>query len=328
VSDARLHSVRGFLARHAEDGWRVLERAGNLPSGWRVITGVRITHAVHDAPDELWRLAPRLHTATRLDGGLQVAPRQYLVGGEPDLWITVERGERASVELDDRTLTVSEGVLEIQLASLDPPLPTGSHEIVAGGIRRHFSTFGGFPVAAPTGVGALGHILERHSGYLPSSTDAEVLPAEPRRGQVFVCGASTLGAPDDLPEAVQPPVLVPTGFRAYVVLGARPGEVLTLLPPGKPDWLRAAGVTTTCQFFDQPLPFEPAWLIVEGNLGKQVRPLQKPPPEPDLALLPLRPARSEGAVGVWCETITAAAANAAPVRSYAETWERYVAAAA
>lgn len=175
--DALLPHVREFLLRYAESGWRVLDRTGNLPGGWRIVERVRITHAVPEVADELRRLAPRLHTATRLDGGLQIAPRQYLAAGEPDLWITVERGERAEIELDERTIAVSEGVLEVRLAALDPPLPPGVHEIVAGGIRRHFSTLTGFPVVTPAGAGSLGHVIERHGTYRPSSIDAEPLPS-------------------------------------------------------------------------------------------------------------------------------------------------------
>jgi hypothetical protein len=328
TTEALLPRVREFLLRYAENGWRVLDRTGNLPGGWRVVERVRITHAVPDVADDLRRLAPRLHTATRLEGGLQVAPRQYLTRGEPDLWITIGIGERAAVELDERTMTVSEGVLELKLSALDPPLAEGEHEIVAGGIRRHFSTFSGFPLAAPAGTGSLGHILELHGTYRPSSVDAEQLPVgEPRRGQVFVCGASTRARQEDLPEPVQPPVLVPAGFRAYTVVGAQPGEVLSLLPAGQPHWLRDIGPHVQCQFFDQPVAFEPEWLIVEGRLGTQIRPLRTPPADPDLALLRENGSREEGLIASWCEAISDAARTGARPHGYGEMWDKYVAAA-
>jgi hypothetical protein len=328
TTETLLPLVREFLMRYAENGWRVLDRAGNLPNGWRVIERVRITRAVPEAADVLRRLAPRLHTATRLDGGLQVAPKQYLTGGEPDLWITVERGERASFELDGRALAVSEGVLDLKLSALRPPLAEGNHEILAGGIRRHFSTFPGFPVSIPAGAGSLGHILEGQGVYRASSADAEELPTGgPRRGQVFVCGASTQGRPDDLPEPVQPPVLVPAGFQIYTVLGARPGDVLTLLPPVQPRWLREIGLHTRWQCFDQPVPFEPQWLVVEGQLGTQIRALRTPPRDPDSSPSASDGSRDEGVVASWCEAIHGAAETGALPQAHREVWNNYLEAA-
>jgi hypothetical protein len=323
TTDALLPRVREFLRRYAESGWRVLDRTGNLPGGWRLVERVRITREVPEIEDELRRLAPRLHTATRLAGGLQLAPRQYLTKGEPDLWITVERGEHAEIELDGRTIAVSEGVLELSLAELNPPLPTGDHEIVAGGIRRRFSTFDGFPVLTPAGAGSLGHVIERHGTYRPSSIDAEPLPPDgPRRGEVYVCGASTKALAEDLPEPVQPPVLVPVGFGSYTILGARPGEVMSLVLSPPPEWLRDIGLQAQCQFFDQPVPFEPVWLVMEGKLGIQIRALRLPPVEPDAA------APSNGSArAAWRDAISTAADAGARPRSYVEIWERYVAVA-
>jgi hypothetical protein len=327
TTEALLPRVREFLMRYAETGWRVLDRAGNLPGGWRVLERVSITKPVPEVSDELRRLAPRLHTATKFEGGLQVAPRQYLTGGEPDLWITVERGESVEIDLDERKIAVSENVLEVELASLDPPLPPGDHEIFAGGIRRHFSTFEGFPIATPASASSLGHVMERHGTYLPSSVDAEPLPANgPRSMEVYICGASTKGRVEDLPEPVQPPILVPFGFRTYAVLGAEPGEVLSLLPPKHPWWLRDAGLYGQCQFFDQPVPFEAQWLVLNGRLGLQVRPLRLPPADPVGGPLPSG-ARVEGLAAAWFETISGAGKVGVRPRVYPEIWDKYVAAA-
>ena len=265
--------MREFIARYAEDGWRVLDGTGNLPHGWRVIQHVKIVLPVAEVASELRRLAPRLHTATRLEGGLQVAPRQYLTEGEPDLWATAEPGARAEIELDDRRIGVSEAIMEVKLATLDPPLPSGDHEILAGGIRRRFSTLDGFPTPAPAGAGSLGHVFERHGTYRPSSLDAAPLTVgAPPRGHVYVCGASTRASTEDLPEPVQPPVLVPFGFRSYTIVGAQPGDVLSLVPPQPPPWLSDIQLDSQCQFFDQPVPFDAEWLIIEGSLGVQLRP--------------------------------------------------------
>jgi hypothetical protein len=326
TAEALLPRVREFLARYADGDWRVLDRTGNLPAGWRVVERVRITRSVPEVADELQRLAPRLHTATRLEGGLQVAPRQYLTRGEPDLWITVERGEQAEIELDERRIGVSDGVLEVRLAELDPPLGPGEHEIFAGGIRRHFTTFGGFPLVAPAGAGSLGHVFERHGTYRPSSVDAEPLPrGGPPRGQVYVCGASAQALPEDLPEPVQPPALVPVGLRAYTILGARHGDLLSLVPSKQPRWLNEIGLVGQCQFFDQPVPFEAEWLVTEGKLGLRVRPLRMPPAEPQSEQLDARrPPPSDGAVGAWREAIKSVAEAGARPRVCGEIWDRYV----
>jgi hypothetical protein len=328
TTDWLLPRVRGFLSRYAENGWRVLDKSGNLPAGWRIVDRVRITRAVREVADELWRLAPRLHTATRLVGGLQVAPGQYLTRGEPDLWITVEHGDRAEIELDEETIAVSEGVLEIRLSEFAPPLPAGDHQLVAGGIRRRFSTFDGFPLVAPAGAGSLGHVIERHRAYHPSSVGAQALPpGRPRRGQVYVCGASAEALAEDLPEPVEPPVLVPVGFSAYSILGARPGEVMSLVPPPPPRWLRDIGLDGQCQFFDQPVPFEPVWLVLHGRLGTQVRPLRVPPSEPDAASGANGAERTEGLAGAWCAAIAAAAEAGARPRFFGDVWDRFVAVA-
>ncbi len=328
TTDSLLPQVRDFLNKYADSGWRVLDRRGDLPAGWRIVDRVRITRAVPQVADALRRLAPRLHTATRLVGGLEIAPDQYLRRGEPDLWITVEHGDRAEIELDGRVTAVPEGVHEIHLSELDPPLPAGEHRLAAGGIRRRFSTFDGFPLVAPAGAGSLGHVIERHRTYRPSSTDAEaLLPGGPRRGQIYVCGASAKARPEDLPEPAQPPVLVPAGFRAYTILGARPGEILSLLPPPPPRWLRDIELSARCQFFDQPVPFEPVWLILDGKLGIQVRPLRDPPAEPDLMSGLANAERTNGAAAAWCSAITAAAGAGARPRSSGDVWDRFVAVA-
>jgi hypothetical protein len=325
TTEALLPRVQEFLTRYAESGWRVSDHKGTLPGGWRVIERVKITRAVPEVDEDLRRLAPRLHTATRLEGGLQIAPRQYLTGGEPDLWITVERGERTEIQLDERRFAASEDVLEVKLATLDPPIEQGDHEIVAGGIRRRFSTLSGFPVAIPAGAGSLGQVLERHGAYRPSSVDAERLPSDgPRRGQVFVCGASATAHLGDLPEAVHPPVLVPVGFANYTLLGAHPGDVLTLVPPEEPSWLRGIGLEAQCQFFDQPVPFQAEWLVLEGRLGTQIRALRLPPREPDATQPSPTGSRGEGLTAAWSEAIRDAGTAGARPRTFGEIWDEYV----
>jgi hypothetical protein len=334
TTDALLHRVVEFLADYAERGWQVLEQTGNLPKGWRVVQGIRIVKQVTRVDDELRRLAPRLHTATKLEGGLQVADRQYLTAGEPDLWVTTESG-RATVQLDDHNEELIEGILRVRLADLKPPLQPGPHELTAGGIRRRFSTLPGFGVVNTSGTGSLGHVFEVHGNYQPASDDAEELPGrEPPRGRVFVSGSSAKARPEDLPKPLEPPILVPAGFRDYTVLGATPGEVLRLLPPACPAWLKrvtvldGAGPTpltlgSKFQFFDQPVPFAAMWLIVSGELGARILPMKHPPDPPVCEVSSGVTGSADAAVQAWLSAIrTAVAAGVSPSR-YHEIWDLY-----
>ena len=317
----RLHQVRQFLTAHAESGWQELE-TNALPQGWAAIRGVRFTRPAAQAPLELTRLAPRLHTATRIAGGLQLGPQLFLTGGEPDVWISVEDGQAAAVELDGEALTAN-GTLELRLSRLTPPLGDGQHELVAGGIRRHFATVTGFPVVTPSGAATYGHIFEHHAAYKPKTVDAAPLAKRaPPRGTVYVCGASVIGDEADLPKAPIEPTLIPEGLADYVVLGASPNELLSPIPPERPRWIRSL-VDAPSQFFDLPLPFDAQWVIARALAGYQVRPLASCP----------KPATLEGAdsseaiPGEWCTAILRAAEDGARPLRYRETWDTYVEAA-
>jgi hypothetical protein len=324
VHAAALPPLRAFLNLHARAGWRVLDNAGNLPPGWVVVEQVHVASAVEAVPDELRRLAPRLNTATRLEGGLNIAPRQYLTRGEPDLWITIEHGQEATVEIDGTAERLPGGVAEFRLSRSLPPLPPGEHTIVAGGIIRRFTSFPGFPVASTQGTGALGHVLERHAHYVPLSGHATELPvSEPPRGRVYVRGAAARGRGEDLPHPVAPPVLLPVGFEAYEILGARAGELLTAVPPTRPAWLHALGIGDRWQFFDQPVPFEPEWVILQGGFGIRIRAAVDDIRPPEVA------AQAGPAELSWSDALLRAAAGGAePPAEQASQWDAYLEAAA
>lgn len=301
----------------------MLDNRGNLPTGWVVVERVQIASAVAAVPDELRRLAPRLNTATRLDGGLQVAPGQYLTEGEPDLWVTIEGHQRAIVEIDGTEERLSAGIAEFPLSRSVPPIPPGEHTIVAGGITRRFVSFTGFPLTSPHGTGALGHALERHAHYVPLSGHAiELAGDDPPRGHVYVRGAAARGLEEDLPHPIAPPILLPVGFESYAILGAHPGELLTGAAPSPPRWLESLGLGARWQFFDQPVPFSPEWVILQGRLRIRVRPAAAVLhlPEPATGLGP--------AVIGWCDALlSAAAAGAEPSAELLGHWAAYLEAA-
>jgi hypothetical protein len=311
--------VRNFLRTHAEPGWRPLPETGALPAGWKVLDRVQVTSPATPAQDHLAPLAPRFGTSTSFEGGLEITRSQYLVGGEPDLWVTIDERGEAQLEIDGETVQLGGGVVRFRLSEMD--LPAGDHYVRVGGLTRRFSTFAGFETAAPSGTGTLGHALRRGHGYSPEAAGAESLPhAEPPRGTVYVCGASARADPADLPEPLAPPILLPAGFHRYVVLGCAPGEVVEISDPHGPTWLSKIGLGGQYQFFDQPLRFEAQWVILEGRANTQVRPLREPPVTPA--------ARATGTpedTERWCESILhAASINVRCRPEYEDAWERYV----
>lgn len=321
VSNRLLPGVRDFLEKHADRGFSEIE-TNQLPRGWHVFRGVRFTRAVALAPPDLTPLAPRMHTATRIAGGLQLAPALYLTGGEPDVWISIGEGETATVELDGEPTHVK-GALELRLSTLEPPLGEGQHELLAGGIRRHFTTTTGFPVVRPAGAAEYGHVFERHNNYLPKSIDAVHLgKREPPKGTVYVSGASVIGDPADLPQAPAEPVLIPNGLTNYVVLGASPYELISPIPPQKPRWIRRF-VNAPGQFFDCPVPFAAQWVIARGRDGIQVRALQAQPLPPD----PGEADPAESVPATWCAAVLHAAEAGAQPLYNKDIWQQYVQAA-
>jgi hypothetical protein len=284
VHASALADVRSFLARCARSGWRELQQpVGNIPASWTVIERVRLSAVPHGVPPHLSSLAPRLYTAMRLEGGLPLSSGIYLVGGEPDVWLMVEPGERCVLDIDGaKQQELSEGSLELRLT--DFHLPVGKHEISAGGVRRRLTSERGFGLPATFGTASLGHVLRRHRDYQPVSEIATPLldGGIPPAGTVHVCGAATLASPADLPRGDRPPELLPTGFDEYVVLGAQAGELVVPLAPERPGWLERLGLSAW-QFFDVPLTFRPKWLIYRGRAGTRVHRWGDPETQPSRA---------------------------------------------
>jgi hypothetical protein len=271
---------------------------------------------VLNAPPELARLAPRLNTATRLEGGLQIASGQYLVGGEPDLWITVGAGESCDITIDGHTERFRPGVVPLRLSELG--LSAGRHVIVAGGITRNVTTSPGFPVVAAMGTGRLGHEFARHRSYRPRTEIAGALPpGPPPSGTVRLSGAKVEGSPDDLPIGPLPPILLRTGL-SFLLLGARPGEILEVPSPDRPEWLSDLGLEP--QFFDCPAPFPIEWSVQQGQLGgTKVRAIGEPPSPPlrDQAI-------GAAPAHAWARTIADADGGNEEGAASAETWNEYV----
>lgn len=313
-----LEDVRRFLTGYAESGWRELPASGGLPAGWRVFSQVQITSPAYPTQDHLHRLVPRFGTASSFEGGLKITSGQYLVGGEPDLWVTVAEGDETSVEIDGEPAELGHRVVCLRLAEMG--LPAGPHHIRVGGLTRRFTTFDGLPTPAPSGTGSLGHVLRRGRTYMPDVAGAQPFPSDATsRGTVRVSGARAIASPADLPEPVHPPILLPAGFKRYTILGRAPGEVFEPTDPGRPAWLDVVGLDDQYQFFDvdQPLPFDAQWLMIEGVAEIRIRALQRPPapPAPEVA--------SDAKLARWCEVITRAVSEARCCPEYEVVLELY-----
>jgi hypothetical protein len=303
VHAALLEPVRQFLSDHAETGWREAPGSGNLPADWRVLDSVRITSPASPSEPYLRPLAPRFGTASSFEGGLRVRGSQYLLSGEPDLWITVAPGDEPDVTVDGEPVALSGPITQIRLSQYG--LIAGKHSVAIGGLTRHFTTYAGVEVAASSGSGSLAHILKRGRGYAPLGAGPQSLPAgEQPRGTVRVSGAAAIADSDDLPEPPTPPVLLPAGFKEYAVLGKHPGEILEAFQPKEPGWLGRVGIKDQFQYFDQPVSFEAQWLIAAGSSGTQVGAIRHPPLSPvaedgadPLRVEQWRSAIAEGATG-------------------------------
>ena len=262
VSNSVLEETKRFLSRAAESRWKVV-RPPELPKGWSAITGVRIVSIPDSAPDALRPLVPRLFTAMQLEGGLKLAHRLYLTGGEPDLFVTIEEGREAEVEIDGCRESMAHGLVKLQLSKME--LPVGEHEAAASGQRVKFRSERTFGLARTRGSGSMGHAITHHNTYRPTSEIAGLLPTgRPPRGTVFLSGACPSADPADLPLPDQPPILVPFGYRECAVLGAEAGVAERFYEPSRPGWLSRVGIEHA-QFFDFAPRFSPRWLVQFGN---------------------------------------------------------------
>lgn len=321
VHVSKLGAVKAFLARRAEGRREVVEAVG-LPPTWRVVLDVRIVdEAVTDDPD-LARLTPRFGATARFDGGLRVAPRQYLTGGEPDLWVSVFEGRDIAVELDDTHDTWPGPVKRVPLRHME--LAEGGHTVRVHGRTMRFTSFAGFDLAQRSTQDPLAFELHRHNDYRPAAPIARRVDGVPPPGTVHVLGAQLLADPADLPLPVEPPVLLPLGFRGYVLLGRHPGELMSVPSPSEPLWLKLGlDEDAPCQVFDVPCPFEAQVAILTGAAGVQLRTIRRPPLAAETVPVQLA---GDAVVGAWKQAIREAETASITVpQPLAATWETYIA---
>ncbi|MER6591040.1 hypothetical protein ABT214_04110 [Micromonospora purpureochromogenes] len=193
--------------------------------GWLWLDNLRL-----DRDSDLLRLlglaalVPAEIERPTLEGGLQLAPRSYLVGGEPDLILPSDLG--SEVTLDGIALKTAPGLRRINLA--DRYLGPGVHTVSCERGDLTFHTFDCLKeTAASGGVGRAVHF--RGEGF---SFDE---PTRDPDAHTVLAGAALVGV--DLPEPLA--IRRPAGAECLVLTEA--GELYEIWP-SSPAWMRRIGL--------------------------------------------------------------------------------------
>jgi hypothetical protein len=284
--------VRTFLHKVAEPGWAEAPFEG-IPKDWYCFRGVKILQHAADVP---WPALQAPDDITiRLTGGLKLERNTYFAGFEPTLEV-YSPNLVGTIQIDDEQLPVrlQGNVLQIPLAPYCKQ--QGYHTISVGTCVRGFITRGSHrPMLSATNLPPVAYWLRReldqyqalreHAMHVQTSTIAS--------GDIYISGAMIYGHPDDLPGPLPHTIFVPGGFKQYIVLGRRPGEVFKYAPPFQQS---STGIQSQ-SMLRLDVPFDPQWLI---KISKK-RYLSSIQPT---ASSPLAQSSADvGKLDVWCHWI-------------------------
>jgi len=277
VNNSKVDEVTAYLARFAQQtGSQSGLEAIGLPA-WSLFMGVVFgSEAPPEPPEGLERLAPRLNTASRIEGGLRVAPRIYITRGEPDVYITVGDGETYEVILDREQLVSGSSAKLLALSDFD--IPCGHHKLDVAGRTFHFETITSFGDIVPAPDKQLALRIERGAPNRPAALFASPRESALSPDTVEVSGAFISNFETDQTEAASPPEILPVGFARYAILGASPGQCFVRGPVVRPNWIsNIFDEDSGFQFFEQEVGFQAAYLIRTSSTGqKSVRALTTP----------------------------------------------------
>lgn len=236
---------------------------------WVCFRDVHLIRRDEAVPEELHYLIPiKVGLSLQRKGGLKLGRNKYLLGGEPEVEITVNDEHETTVYIDKNPYkTFSSGSLTINLQDIG--WLSGNHTIQLGESGRTYS----FDIVASgtefhKPYQHLAHsVIHKEPKYHPSGFNLVSLPP-PEKYEVqhlYITGAQLKGSGDDSALPIVHPVRVPYGKPRCIILGRRIGDVLeTRLPTGYDDWeinqlgwLNGIYVTVR---------FKPQWIIrIKGN---------------------------------------------------------------
>jgi hypothetical protein len=278
VSEEIAEQVEGYVRDNARPTtvaarWSWVDRQDVAPSGWRLMRDVIIDPGPTESGDGLDALRPRFQIRLSIRGGLPL-PRGsdvYMTGGEPDLWLP--EGENLA-ELDVTVDGIARsGVGDMmRLCRLD--LVEGPHEVKVGSISRAFATQRSAGEVAPTVDHRIGHaVAPSQLGNSALTLDATAVGGEDE--EVVVVGATILGDATDaqasgVEAASERPVVLPVSAKAFVLLGAVPGQITWVSRvPDKPAWMAVADLTYRVFEFSPRFPV--VWVLTEWRLPPRER---------------------------------------------------------
>lgn len=240
----------------------------NLPPSWRCFRNVRIEHADTNAPWMALQTYPEV--ALRLLGGLKIDRQTYLTGHEPVLEIAAEHpiGE---VLLNSTVLpTPTQNIIQLDLST--HKLSPGWHQISVDG--RNIAFFTRNPqrsIRATDGMTLLGYVLEQQANQwqIIDTLPKPLAPSQVTSNSIILSGAMLFGDTSTLPCSLPHSIMIPTGFKRYVILGAQPGEI-TVIEGSK----SIVGNQQSRSLHKFTVSFEPQWLVKVGTAGRYLSALQ------------------------------------------------------
>lgn len=284
-------NVRGFLAEHADE--EVRERGAPNADGWTIFGPFAITHAILQlAPVGLGRLVPSVKDRPTLRGGLPLDHGVYLVGGEPDVWLAPS-DEPRKFQVGSYSELVSEAGGKIELRKFG--LPAGTHEVIVGPTTLRIQTVNSVGTTRPSGTGSLSWWIRADAGHAPLITGPSNASDDERPG-IQVIGPAVFGEPGDLPATTPPPIIL-RGGRKYVVLGTRPGDVVSPETPKTPRWMGHLNLLP--YGFEHTPPFKSVFVLTYQVNAWKVRQTHNAP-EPDRQV---DVGTSKEDIDLWCDAL-------------------------
>lgn len=261
-------ALEQYLKKYAESGWSLVKAATGLPPSWSCFHKVRILSLATAELGVLAPLVPRLRVGISLMDGLKIERGVWLEGGAPNALIATRKNQPIVVSVDGKQVAeFPTGTGKVALQELN--LNCGEHEILAGTQRRKFRLCASGKCPNRSSHTYLGYPINYDTNKLtPSSITPIIAPSEKKiiPTQLLIVGATIRGlsGEEELPR--QESLFVPLGYKRYIVLGKRLGDVMEFTINSYPYWWHEKGAPLKQKRIE--VPFTPQWLI---KIGKKRR---------------------------------------------------------